>query len=637
MMKLIIYFRNLLLFAQGDTVKSILAWIAILLLVAILVVLLAVDRQFIGYRLRVSLGLSTKHDKKELAKEDAVDSISKTVSKETVSPKESFVKDSGTACDGTQAFVYSGEDSTKEDTPVVIGVRKAIKIKETLLAEVCGECAGVRKESLLSSGGVLVADESVVSAEDFPKTTSALDNSVEDFVSSESQSLQPLDSERTEELDSVGQGSETSFVDDFRSILGDAKDVVETLNSIKTHEDFNSYSFENLSDQVGDLYSKLRVMGSMLCDDQFVVASSDTVDSEQIQETIESIASMNTVDLNEDSEKVNDYHDKSFGRAVLTDLEADLLLGTNFSGENFTNSTSESGLSTEEAIPESELPVEEAIPEPILSSNTIEDLLASEAGKAGEDDTAMKKSIAWLESMLDGNSLGLTEESASVESEPESIEESTLEDSEPVEESSPVDLEPIEKSILLEEAEPVEESTLEEPEPVEESSLVEELISEPEPIEESSPVKEPEVESELSALDLCMNRHKGFVPAMESRNFSFTYKIDGAFVLSNEDGKLYFSNTFVRVNDVPKPWIDQKIIFYKNNVLDVDTGIIAKLSESLKYSYAVNKEELLRVHGLKITDFYFDEQDSLHAEFFALENNVILFEDDLIVLNVSVK
>ena len=32
---------------------------------------------------------------------------------------------------------------------------------------------------------------------------------------------------------------------------------------------------------------------------------------------------------------------------------------------------------------------------------------------------------------------------------------------------------------------------------------------------------------------------------------------------------------------------------------------------------------------MKITDFYFDEQDSLHAEFFALKDNVVSFEDEL--------
>ena len=37
-----------------------------------------------------------------------------------------------------------------------------------------------------------------------------------------------------------------------------------------------------------------------------------------------------------------------------------------------------------------------------------------------------------------------------------------------------------------------------------------------------------------------MDRHKGFVPVVGSEDFSFTCKLDGAFVLSNEDGKLYF-------------------------------------------------------------------------------------------------
>ena len=43
------------------------------------------------------------------------------------------------------------------------------------------------------------------------------------------------------------------------------------------------------------------------------------------------------------------------------------------------------------------------------------------------------------------------------------------------------------------------------------------------------------------------------------------------------------------------------------------------------------------MYGLKITDFYYDEQDSLHAEFFALKDSVVSFEDGLIVLKVNVK
>lgn len=613
MMRLLIYFRNLLLFTQGDTVKSILAWIAILLFVAILVVLLVADYQFIGCRLRVSLGLPTKRDKKEFIKENTVDGISEIVSAEEVLPREPLVSassvepdsntnaghfTSGTEFDGTKTFEYSGEDSTSEDAFFAARVRKAVRIKKTPFAEACGECAEAVKNFLLSMGVLLVADEiasvsteeNTVVSEDFLTIPSASDNSVEDFMSLE---IQSLDLKEDENLGSVGQVSENSFVDNFRSILRGAEEIVETLNSIRNTKNFNSYAFESLSDQVGDLYSKLRVMGGMLCDDQFVIASSDTVDSKQIQETVESIASSDFLDSRDSLD-----FSKNSERAVLSDLEVELLLGNSSSGQNFTNFISEPVLPAEEVISEPVLSVEDSDSEPVLSSDSIEDLLAFDTRKE-ENDLVMEKSIAWLESMIEESSLVLPAKDSSV-----SIEEPL-----PVAEDSPVSVEdPL----------PVAETS---PTPVEESLPVEEFNSEP--------VQEP------SALDLCMDRQKGFAPVVDSEDFSFTCKLDGAFVLSNEDGKLYFSNTFVRVNNVPTQWTNRKIAFRKNDVLDVDTGIIAKFSENLKYSYAVDKEELLQVHGLKITDFYFDEQDSLHAEFFALKDNVVSFEDELIILKVK--
>lgn len=630
MMRLLIYFRNLLLFTQGDTVKSILAWIAILLFVAILVVLLVADHQFIGCRLRVSLGLPTKRDKKEFIKENTVDGISEIVSAEEVLLRESLVSASGVESDsntdagdfnssaefdGTKVFEYSGENSASEDVFFAARVRKAVRIKKTPFAEACGECAEAVKNFLLSMGVLLVADEiasvsteeNTVVSEDFLTIPSAPDNSVEDFMSLE---IQSLDLKEDKNLGSVGQVSENSFVDNFRSILRGAEDIVETLNSIRNTKNFNSYAFESLSDQVGDLYSKLRVMGGMLCDDQFVIASSDTVDSKQIQETVESIASSDflgsrdSLDFSKNSERVNSYCDKPAERAVLSDLEVELLLGNSSSGENFTNFISEPVLPAEEVISEPVLSVEDSDSEPVLSSDSIEDLLAFDTRKE-ENDLVMEKSIAWLESMIEESSLVLPAKDSSV-----SIEEPL-----PVAEDSPVS---VEEPLSVAETSPT---------PVEESLPVEEFNSEP--------VQEPEVAPEPSALDLCMDRHKGFVPVVGSEDFSFTCKLDGAFVLSNEDGKLYFSNTFVRVNNVPTQWTNREIAFHKNDVLDVDTGIITKLSENLKYSYAVDKEELLQVHGLKITDFYFDEQDSLHAEFFALKDNVVSFEDELIILKVK--